>query len=155
MSISMGTTPTRHLHRALLVLALATISCSALSVSAIRKDPLVGRWREVAWFDCQSGEEVASQDPIGEVMFKSNGTVTVTWIPIETYVDYRGAYARSEDGSIEIAITWSAYAPSDFDGVGKYAIDRSGNLLLTEMWLGSPKNTQGMNGCGHRLERLD
>jgi len=118
-------------------------------------DPLLGRWHETAWIDCSTGEEEIPDDPIRELAFRSDGTVTVTWHPIETYVDYRGTYELSEPARMEIVVTWSAYAPGDFDGVGTYEIDDGGNLLLADMWLGSPKETQGLDGCGHRFERVE
>ena len=140
---------------ALLALAVTTISCSALSRLTGAANPLLGRWHEIAWVNCATGQEVSPDDPIRELVFQSDGTVTVTWHPIETYVDYRGTYESSESGAMKIVITWSAYAPGDFDGDGTYQIDDGGNLLLADMWLGSPKQTQGLNGCGHRFEKVD
>jgi hypothetical protein len=115
----------------------------------------LGRWREIAWVNCATGQEASPDDPIRELVFQSDGTVTVTWRPIETYVDYKGTYQLSESGAIKIVITWSAYAPGDFEGDGTYQIDDGGNLLLADMWLGSPKQTQGLNGCGHRFEKAE
>jgi len=140
---------------ALLALAFTTISCSALSRLTVAANPVLGRWREIAWVNCATGQEVSSDDPIRELVFRSDARVTVTWHPIETYVDYKGTYELSEPGAMKIVITWSAYAPSDFDGVGTYQIDEAGNLLLADMWLGSPKQTQGLNGCGHRFEKVE
>jgi hypothetical protein len=139
----------------LLALAVATVSCSALSRLKGAGDPLLGRWHETAWIDCATGQEEMPNDPIRELAFQSDGTVTVTWHPIETYVDYRGTYESSELARMEIVMTWSAYAPGDFDGVGTYEIDDGGDLVLADMWLGSPKQTQGLNGCGHRFERVE
>jgi len=139
----------------LLALAIATVSCSALSRLTGARDPLLGRWHETAWIKCATGQEEIPDDPIRELAFQSDDTVTVTWHPIETYVDYRGTYELSEPAGMEIVMTWSAYAPDDFDGVGTYEIDNGGNLLLADMWLGSPKETQGLDGCGHRFERVE
>jgi len=140
---------------ALVAFAVTAISCSALSGLGVAANPVLGRWREIAWEDCATGQEVSPDDPIRELVFKSDGTVTVTWHPIETYVDYKGTYELSEPGAMKIVITWSAYAPGDFDGDGTYQIDDGGNLLLADMWLGSPKNTRGLNGCGHRFEKVE
>jgi hypothetical protein len=143
------------MRRALLVLAVTAISCSALSRLTVATNPLLGRWREIARVNCANGQEESPEDPIGELAFQSDGTVTVTWHPIERYVDYRGTYELSEPAGMKIVITWSAYAPADFDGVGTYQIDDAGNLLLADMWLGSPKQTQGFNGCGHHFEKVE
>ena len=140
---------------ALLALAVITISCSALPRLTVATNPLLGRWREIAWVNCATGQEASPDDPIRELVFQSDGTVTVTWRPIETYVDYKGTYQLSESGAIKIVITWSAYAPGDFEGDGTYQIDDGGNLLLADMWLGSPKQTRGLNGCGHRFEKAE
>ena len=140
---------------ALLALAVITISCSALSRLTVATNPLLGRWREIAWVNCATGQEVSPDDPIRELVFQADRTVTVTWYPIETYVDYKGTYELSEPGAMKIVITWSAYAPSDFDGDGTYQIDDGGNLLLADMWLGSPKQTHGLDGCGHRFEKVE
>jgi hypothetical protein len=139
----------------LLALVVTSISCSALSRRVVATNPLLGRWREIAWVDCRSGQEQVTDDPIRELMFHPDGAVTVTWHPIETYVDYKGTYELSEAGAMKIVITWSAYAPGDFDGDGSYQIDNGGNLLLADMWLGSPKQTQGLNGCGHRFQKVE
>jgi len=140
---------------ALLVLVFSSISCSALSLPGRAENPLVGRWREIAWVDCESGEEMPPDDPIRELRFQADGTVTVTWHPIETYVDYQGDYQLSDAGAIEIAINWSAYAPADFDGTGTVQLDEAGDLLLGDLWLGSPRQARGLDGCGHRFERVE
>jgi hypothetical protein len=142
------------LMRCVLALAVSTIACSALSRFVVATNPLWGRWREIAWVDCASGQEQSPDDPIRELVFLSDGTLTVTWHPIETYVDYQGTYESSEAGAMKIVITWSAYEPGDFDGEGTYQIDGGGNLRLADMWLGSPKDTQGLDGCGHRFEKM-
>lgn len=143
------------MRRVLLGLAAFSISCSTLSRLTGASNPLTGRWREIGWVDCGSGLEAVPEDPIRELAFGVDGTVTVTWHPIETYVDYRGMYETSEPGAIKIVMTWSAYAPPDFDGEGTYQIADDGSLVLEDLWLGSPKQTQGLNGCGHRFEKVD
>jgi hypothetical protein len=140
---------------ALLPLATLMVSCSLLYRLVSPPDPLQGRWREVAWIQCGSGQEVVPEDPIRELMFRSDGTVTVAWHPIETYVDYRGAYELIEERGLKIVITWSAYAPRDFEGEGTYRIDDAGDLHLVDIWLGSPRDTRGLEGCGHRFERAE
>lgn len=76
------------------------------------QNPLVGGWREEAQIACGSQEEVAPGEPILSLVFYADGRMTVTWFPFETYIDYSGVYSVSPDGSIELAITWSAYAPA-------------------------------------------
>jgi hypothetical protein len=131
------------------------IACSALACPRTVSDPLLGRWHETAWVDCATGEAQAPDDPIRELLFRPNGTLTVTWHPIETYVDYRARYEQPEPGALSMVITWSAYEPGDFDGEGTYWIDDTGSLHLEEIWLGSPRGRQGHHGCGHRFDRVE
>jgi hypothetical protein len=115
-------------------------------------NPLVGVWREEAQLDCASGAEIAPASPIGEVVFKADGTFSVTWVPFEIYQDYWGSYAFDlARGKLELTIAGGNYVPPDLDGSGRFALDAAGQLLLTDLWLGTPPDGAGPANCGHRL----
>lgn len=113
--------------------------------------PIVGTWREAAQIECGSGREVPPDEPIQELRFFADGKVDVTWMPFETYVDYWGTYRLAEDGSIELDITGGNYVPEDIDGQGRYVLDQEGQLILEELWLGSPMVGAQTVNCGHRF----
>jgi hypothetical protein len=119
----------------------------------LAQSPLVGTWHEAAQIVCGSQEEVTPDLPIGELRFFADGRVNVTWVPFETYVDYSGTYTFSENGTLELVITGGSYTPDDIDGQGTFFIDQDGQLLLQDMWLGSPHEERGSANCGHRFVR--
>jgi hypothetical protein len=115
-------------------------------------NPLVGWWREGAQMTCDTGADVVPAEPIEEVVFDAAGTFTVTWFPFEVYKDYWGTYAFDlERGTLDLTIEGGNYVPPDVDGSGRFAADGVGQLLLTELWLGTPPNGTGPANCGHRL----
>lgn len=57
--------------------------------------PMVGVWHEVKQTPCDGGAEIDPVPSIGELWFRANGEVLVTWQPFEVYVDYWGSYAPS------------------------------------------------------------
>lgn len=126
---------------------------TAVYVYDLAQNPLVGIWHEAAQLDCGNGQEVVPNQPIEELKFFADGRVSVTWMPFEVYVDYWGTYTFAGDGSIELTITSGNYVPDDLDGTGRYAIDENGQLLLQDLWLGSPLDGGDVAHCGHRFVR--
>ena len=118
--------------------------------------PWTGCWKEIAYIDCESGEQVAPFYPIGELRLVSDGELTVTWVPFESYIDYFGTYQVDEiNGTIRIDAEERNYLPSDIDGEGRYAVTVEENLLLRDMWLGSAQSQKTeMIPCGQVFERL-
>ena len=115
-------------------------------------NPLARLWREEAQLACADGAEVAPSSPIGELRFRADGTFGVTWHPFEMYVDYWGAYTYSlEDGALELVISGGNYVPDDVDGSGWFYVDEQGDLVLQDMWLGSPMDGVEEVNCGHRF----
>ena len=106
-------------------------------------NPLVGNWVE---------EETGQ---IVELLFHADGEFSLTWVPLEIYVDYWGTYTYDlEDGSIEFTITGSRIPrPSQFNGSGFYSIDGAGRLILTDICLGDyvDDRTAPTINCGHRF----
>lgn len=116
-------------------------------------NPFVGRWHEVAQLPCGGGPEVAPEVPIGELWFRADGEVMVTWMPFEIYVDYWSQYTYDLMAStIEIVPESGNYLPADVEGAGNFTIEGN-QLVLADMWLGTPQNSMKPALCGHRFER--
>jgi hypothetical protein len=76
-------------------------------------------------------------------------------MPFESYVDYWGDYTYNlADGTLDLTITGGNQQPDDVDGSGHYTLDANGNLVLTDMWLGTSAFAEGGTpNCGHRFAR--
>ena len=107
--------------------------------------PLGGTWHEEAQFACGTGAELTPARPIGELRFLADGTLAVTWTPFEVYHDYFATYtADLAQGTLRFQASRGNYIPADLDGNGRITIDAQGRLLLTDLWLGSPRTTAGV-----------
>jgi hypothetical protein len=116
-------------------------------------NPLVGTYSEAAQISCTDGMEVPPDEPIGEVRFLADGTFNVTWTPFEVYVDYWGPYTYDlGTGAITLTATGGNYIPDDLDGEGFFEVNSEGDLILTDMWLGSPQFATVTTQCGHRFQ---
>ena len=106
-------------------------------------NPLVGNWVE------------KETGLILELLFHAEGEFSLTWVPLEIYVDYWGTYTYGlEDGSLEFAITGSRIPrPAQFDGSGFFSIDPLGGLVLTDICLGDYVDdyTAPAINCDHRF----
>lgn len=120
---------------------------SQVTVFNTGDNPLVGVWREVAQIDCDTGQEKLVEEPIEELIFFADGSLTVTWFPFEAYVDYGGTYTAM-GGTLVIEPRYVNYLPDNLDGTGNYRIDEQGRLILDKLWLGS-RSPQAATGCGH------
>lgn len=126
---------------------------ATITVYTPESNPLVGIWHEVAQAPCMGGGDVEPMPPIGELWFKANGDVMVTWSPFEVYVDYWGSYTFDlQSGALMLAIDGGNYVPPDIDGDGSFAVEAE-QLVLSDMWLGSAQDFMGEPACGHRFER--
>jgi hypothetical protein len=116
--------------------------------------PWHGNWREEAQFECGPGDvEVPPEQMLNEVYFWADGTLWVTWTPFEVYVDYRGTHAFDTGaGTLTIVEGGGNYVPPDIDGTGTFMFG-GGDLVLRDMWLGSPQGATMPARCGHRLTR--
>ena len=45
------------------------------------------------------------------------------------------------------------YIPADIDGNGLFFINDNGQLILSDVWLGSPSDRKCTGACGHLLSR--
>jgi len=124
-------------------------------VSTPEANPLVGYWQEEAQLSCGSGTEVTPALPITELVFASDGTFAVTWTPFESYVDYWGTYTVDvARGTLELVVSGGNDIPPDVDGHGRFALDATGRLILSELWLGTtPRMGSDPAHCGHRFVR--
>jgi hypothetical protein len=115
--------------------------------------PWHGIWREQAQLACGSGAEVAPEEMLNEIYFWADGTLWVTWLPFEVYVDYWGTHAfDTSAGTLAITASGGNYVPTDIEGAGTFAFDGP-NLILEDMWLGSPQGSTMPARCGHKLMR--
>lgn len=113
-----------------------------------------GAWREIAQISCQDGSEFEPVERIGEVTFNAAGKIYVTWHPFEVYHDYWGTY--SYDLALEtfdFSVEDGNYIPADMDTSGYFEIDSNGDLIMRDIWLGSPRDNPAERACGHRLSR--
>ena len=113
-------------------------------VYTLEANPLVGYWIE---------QETGG---ISELLFQADGDFSVTWVPLETYIDYWGTYAYDLDkGFLDFTITGSRIKrPSQFDGRGSFSID-DGSLILSDICLGDyvDSDTAPAINCDHRFIR--
>lgn len=117
-------------------------------------NPLIGFWREEAQRPCDNGPEIVPAQAIEELIFYANGNFSVTWVPFESYQDYWGTYVLDRTrGTLELVIAGGNSIPSDANPEGRFALDATGQLILTELWLGNPISPGGETHCGHRFVR--
>jgi hypothetical protein len=115
-------------------------------------NPLVGGWTETAQIACGTAMESPPPTPMQELAFWANGTFWATWMPFELYVDYRGTYSYDLGaGTLTMTPDSGNYIPPDVDGDGTFTI-QGGELVLVDIWLGTPQGSNDPPACGHRLE---
>jgi hypothetical protein len=125
-------------------------------VYVVRKEanPLIGFWREKSQLTCDTFSEVAPEEPIREFQFKADGKFYVTWMPFEIYHDYWGTYSFDiNSGILDLVMENGNYKPEDFSGNGKFSISEKGELILENIWLGSPYESEVEANCGHIFVR--
>jgi hypothetical protein len=117
-------------------------------------NPLVGLWREYLQLSCVANLPVVPEEPINEIIFFANGEFFVTWLPFEIYVDYWGTYTYDLDShTLNLNVENGNYIPDDIDGNGLFFINDNGQLILSDVWLGSPSDRKCTGACGHLLSR--
>jgi hypothetical protein len=99
--------------------------------------PILGLWTERARYACGSGEPIRSEPPMRELIFRADGTFTVTLEPFEVYIDFRGRYiAEYASGRLTLQVTSGNREFEGFEGHGRFRIDESGRLVVTELSFG-------------------
>ncbi len=117
--------------------------------------PLVGFWSEVGQIPCMGPPDpVTPESIIYELQFVDTGDFRVTWMPFELYVDYWGTWTWDEGtGALSMTVAGGNYEPVDLDLDGTASVDEaSGQLTLTDMWLGTPQGGVAPAQCGHVFE---
>ncbi|MFO0619147.1 MAG: hypothetical protein U0414_41545 [Polyangiaceae bacterium] len=114
-----------------------------------QSNPLVGAWSEESELACGTNAPIAPESPIGELVFRADGTFGVTWMPFELYVDYWGTYAFDlGTNALTLTVDSGNYVPKDIDGTGTFTVS-GGKLTLGQMWLGTSQGGMGAPACGH------
>jgi hypothetical protein len=117
-------------------------------------NPFKGTWREEAQLDCRRGREVAPEVRIEELILSASGSFYVTWQPFEIRRDYWGRYAYDlETRGFNLTVENGSYIPPDVRGSGRFSWDAAGDLVLEDIWLGTPSRGQAPARCGHRFRR--
>jgi hypothetical protein len=111
-------------------------------------NPLAGRWIQERPDTGGGGEARGTQDYIEELIFKADGTFSVTWLPFECYKDYWGTYANGkEKGRLQLKVQGGNHVPANIDGDGTFTLDGGGRLTLRGICLGSKKAEAKDAGC--------
>ena len=124
----------------------------AVRVTDPARHPLAGIWTEVQEKSCNGGAWRRPAEPIGELVFKADGTFTLTRVPFERYFDYWGTYRHTAaSGALALEITGGNRIPSDRSAKGKASVLPSGELLLEDLppWNATPGGTT----CSHLFRR--
>jgi hypothetical protein len=113
-----------------------------LAVSGLIYDPaahpLVRTWREEARYDCESGRLIDTEERIGELHFRADGTFAVTRLPFESYVDYWGRYvADSKTRRLLFEIRSGNVIPERVKNWGSYRLTEDGRLIIEGVSFGT------------------
>lgn len=117
---------------------------------------LLRPWEEDAQFDA-NGLPVTPVYPVTRFWFYPNGYFAVNWHVFEIdFWEYGGEYSADKGtGEMVLKMTGGNDMPADFAGRGKYSFDDKGRLILTGIWLGTPRThpaaSQPAAHSGHRF----
>ncbi len=142
-------------YRVRAILADESVLSTTVHIYTPTDNPFVGMWQEEAQIACHDGSFIAPPQGIGELIFRANGEMLVTWSPFEIYFDYSAQYHYDiTTGAFSFQARGINYLPADLDNAGAYAIDSEGRLILKNIWLGAPPNrSDAPTNCGHRFVR--
>lgn len=116
--------------------------------------PLVGVWTEVKRFSCKSGDEISTNEPIRELVFRADGTMYVTRQPFEIYHDYIASYGfELESGTISFRVELANATPMNVDGAGRFRGTEDGGLVLKKLSLGRFSNVE-KKACRYEFKRI-
>ena len=126
----------------------------------VNRSFLVGTWRQVLTIGCDEPGEETPEVPVGELVFRSDGSFAVTWHPFESYQDYWGTYRFDEEtGQLSLGVDDGNYVPLLSHLRGTATLNDAGLLVLDEFWFGaSPEATDPTElitpTCGCVFEEL-
>jgi hypothetical protein len=113
--------------------------------------PLAGRWTETKEKLCDGAWRPPAQ-PIGELVFKADGTFTLVKVPFESYYDYWGTYRYTpQTGALALEITGGNKVPSAQMAKGIAHIGPSGELRLEGLPPADAVSSQPI--CAHQFQR--
>jgi hypothetical protein len=125
---------------------------TAVYVYVPESNPFVGYWSEKTQISCDDETEEVPNNPIGELRFDADGSISVTWRPFEIYYDYWGSYSYDlKANTFSFFAGIGNYVPDDLDTSGTFSFD-DGDLILRDVFLGSSSPNSGpAPACGHRF----
>lgn len=85
------------------------------------------------------------------------GEFSVTWSPIENYIDYSGTFVGhgAQNGSLSLTVgSTNNYEPDDVDADGNFE-HCNDELVLRNIWLGTARNKSPspIPMCGQRFKK--
>ena len=116
----------------LLTFFLLLAACSRPTKLSIAKMHIVAVWHEVN----------SSNEPIGELIFRNDGTFSLAKIPFDVSKDYSGTYTIDpKKKRLNLTITDGKNIPKDakIDNF-RYSYTKSNELILTEGYFGINSN---------------
>lgn len=111
--------------------------------------PLVRMWEQKAEIVCNTGNAQTPKQPIRELAFYADGTFSVTFVPLETRIDYWGTYIYDrKKGRIKFTASEEAgNDPPAIDGEGRLQL-KDGDLIIKGVWLGPGDQEHRGKICG-------
>lgn len=121
---------------------------------------VIGEWRQSGWKLCKPVPQVNLEKidpPIDPLIFKSDGTFSVTWLERPTITeaphvqgaDYTGHYTLNpspSQGYIQMSIDGGRFVPVDFSGRGGFGL-ADGALTIRNAWFGTKRVKPKPNIC--------
>jgi len=128
-----------------------------VTVTTRAANPLRGTWHQVGETRCASPISFSPNEPIQALVFRADGTFSVTWFPFEAYRDYWGVYTidKPEKGRLTMGIKAGSYIPRDFRGDGKFTVTDTGGkrrLHIDGISFGQPREGDSYVTCGADFE---
>ena len=124
-------------------------------------NPFVGVWRQTAERLCIGNIgftfDVPPARQISEIVFRADGTYSVTWTPFEVYRDYWGPYTYDQQRKrLILGITWGSFIPDNFLAQGEFEFSATTptELVLKGIWFGKQTSIGGLDGCGAVLTKV-
>lgn len=116
---------------------------------------LVGTYTEVGRGPCRGRSTVAPPEPVRELIFRGDGSFSVTWQPFETRRDYWGTFVHdAARGSLSLRVEGRGnYNPPDLDPEGTVEFEGDTRIRLRGMWLGSAPQRAERPACVQVFER--
>ncbi|MBA17447.1 MAG: hypothetical protein CMN73_13995 [Sphingomonas sp.] len=105
-------------------------SAASVLIVGPEEKVLTGGRRQQAIENCEGGQ------PIGELIFRDDGSFSVTYQPFESYQDYWGRYIYNPTtGALALTVTGGNMVPDALDLWGSAYFDADGRLILDGMFL--------------------